>query len=851
MIAVALRSMAERKLRTALTAIAVLLGVAMIAGTYVQTDQIRAAFDDIMQTANAGVDANVAPRTEFTSHFGAPQTMGETTVARVARVRGVRRAEGQLFANGALVVRGSAVEPQFAPAFVASNSKPPFNPLRLVSGRLRTGPGEILINRKLANDEHLAVGARVGVTSRTGIHPVRLVGIVDFGNVSSMGGATMIVAPLHDVQSWNRMQGEVTSVSAAAAPGVSPEQLARDIRAVLPRTLEVKTGAQTAADSSKQINDAIGAFLKPALLAFSGAAVLVGAFIIFNTFSITVAQRRREFALLRSLGASRAQVLRGVTAEALALGLAASVAGLLAGLGFARLLGGLFDAAGMGIPRGAMELAPRTIAIGLTVGVGVTMLAAIVPAVRATRVPPVAAMREEAMTDGPPPSRRRHAATALVALLGIALLLQGLFGSGAAASRLSAMGLGSLLIFIGVAMSARYIVRPVAAVVGWPLERVTHTTGEVARENATRNPARTAITAAALMVGLGLVVFVAVFAAGLKTSLTGAIDQRMRAELIVTGDTAAPLPRAAGEAIRTLPRVAAMGAQYIDQVQVNGRSANAMTDMINGIEPLALRDTYRFRWLHGNDADLQRLGPGAAIVEEQFAKQHGIGVGDRFRVTGPTGKQTTLTTIGEYRDPQLLQGVIVSPAQFQDLSPARDPMSFLVRLLDARDTGAAKRDIAGVLHPFPSATVRTRAAYSDYINARLDQVVYLLYALLAMSVVISMFGIANSLFLSVHERTREIGMLRAVGATASQVRRVIRYESVITSLIGGVLGTVVGVFFAWLTTFAVKDLGVGFTVPIVQLVMFLVLAVVVGVLGAIAPARRAARVDILRAIQAE
>jgi putative ABC transport system permease protein len=273
--------------------------------------------------------------------------------------------------------------------------------------------------------------------------------------------------------------------------------------------------------------------------------------------------------------------------------------------------------------------------------------------------------------------------------------------------------------------------------------------------------------------------------------------------------------------------------------------------MINGIEPFALRDVYRFRWIRGSDADVQRLGPGAAFVEEQFAKAHHIAVGDPFRVTGPTGRRATLTAIGEYRDPQLLQGVMIDIAQFQALSPARDPLSYLVRLMDRRDVGAAKRDVQAALRPFPSAKVRTRAEYSDFISSRLDQLVYLLYALLAMSVVISMFGIANSLFLSIHERTRELGMLRAVGATAAQVRRLIRYESVITSLIGGVLGTAVGIAFAWLTTFAVKDLGVGFTVPVGQLVLFLVLAVIVGAVGAIAPARRAARLDILDAIHSE
>ena len=334
MIAVALRSMAQRKLRTALTAIAVLLGVAMIAGTYVQTDQIRAAFDDILQTANQGVDANIAPRTAFTSDFVSTQTIDERMVRRAARVPGVDHADGQVFQMGSLVVDGKAVEPNFAPAIVVSMVGAPFNPLRLVSGRFPSAPGEIVINRKLAQDEHVAVGRRVGVTSRTGIHPARLVGIVDFGDVASMGGATMIAAPKRDVQAWNRLEGKVTGIVASAERGVTPEQLARNLRAALPRSLEVKTGAQATADQSKQINDSIGAFLKPALLAFSGAALLVGAFIIFNTFSITVAQRRREFALLRSIGATRGQVLAGVAAEALLLGVVASVAGLLCGLGF-------------------------------------------------------------------------------------------------------------------------------------------------------------------------------------------------------------------------------------------------------------------------------------------------------------------------------------------------------------------------------------------------------------------------------------------------------------------------------------------------------------------------------------
>jgi len=851
MIAAALRGLAQRKLRTALTAVAVLLGVAMIAGTYVQTDQIRAAFDDILQTANRGVDANIAPRSEFTSQFLSIPAIDERMVGRVARVRGVDRAAGEIYQPGSLVVNGKAVEPQFAPAMVLAMVGRPFNPMKIVSGRFPVARGEVVVNRKLADDHDLAVGAAVGVTSRTGIHPARLVGIADFGDVASMGGATMIIAPLRDVQSWNRLDGRVTSIVASARPGVSPDELVRNLRTVLPRTLEAKTGAQATADTSKQINDSIGAFLKPALLAFSGAALLVGAFIIFNTFSITVAQRRREFALLRALGATRGQVLAGVGAEALLLGAVASLLGLLAGLGFSRLLGGLFDAAGMGIPRAGVGLEPRTIVIGLTVGIGVTAAAAVVPAVRATRVAPVAAMREDAAPEPAAPSRRRVAAVALVGALGTALLLHGLFGGGPASGRLTAMGLGSMLVFVGVAMLARHVVRPLAAVVGWPLERIGHTTGELARDNSTRNPARTAITAATLMVGIGLVAFVAVLAAGLKSSFTGAIADRASADLIVSSDTAAPLSRVAETRIQRLPEVLATAPQFVDQVKVNGQPVHAATDQVNGVEPLALRDTYRFRWLTGSDRELQRLGPGAAVVEEQFAKQHGLRVGERFRLTGPTGRSAPFVAIAEYRDPLLMPGVMVDVARFRALSAIEDPVGYYVRLLPGRDVAAAARDVKAAMHPFPAAKVRTLGEYNRWVTGQLDRIVYLLYALLAMSVVISMFGIANSLFLSIHERTRELGMLRAVGATATQVRRLVRYESVITSLIGGVLGTVVGVLFAWLTTFAIKDLGVGFALPVGQLLVFVVLAVAVGALGAIAPARRAARLDILDAIQSE
>ncbi len=849
MTALAIRSMAQRKLRSALTALAILLGVAMIAGTYVQTDQIKSAFEAITQTANQGVDAVISPRESFGGVAAQQDPIDEELVGRVRAVGGVSLAQGELMEAGALVVGGKSTASDYAPSMIMSDVGAPFDPMHVVRGRMPEHPNEVAVNAKLADDQHLQLGLRAGVTTRTGVQPVRVVGVFNYGDVSSIGGATIVVASLNDVQRWFQRAGEVSQIVVSGGPGVSPERLTQLVQPVLDEHLQVKTGEQAAADDAKQINDQIGGFLTPALLAFAGAAVLVGAFIIFNTFSITVAQRTREFALLRALGATRRQVLGAVAAEALFIGVVASAAGLLVGLGFARGLGALFDAAGMGIPRGAMDLAPRTIAVALSVGIGVTFASALFPAVRATRVAPVAAMRDEIAAPVQRHPVLRRAFSALVVLAGVALVAQGMLGGGAASARLGAMGLGTLLVFIGAAASARYLVRPLAAAVGWPLEHLHATTGELARENASRNPARTAVTSAALMVGLGLVVFVAVFAAGIKTSIDGGIEQRFTGDLIVTSDNASPFPATAAAAIAGVRGVGANTPQFVDQVQVNGRPVHALTDVLNGVEPAAFSEVYDFKWL-GGGVDLSRLGARDALLEEQFAQEHGIRVGDRFTIRTPADRTATLRAVAEYRDPTILQGFVIDAHQFLALSGARDPFGFMIKVDRGshRAVSAVKADVARALEAYPMAKVRTVGEYREWIVGRVDQIIYLLYALLTMSLVISMFGIANSLFLSIHERTREIGMLRAIGATASQVRQVVRYESVITAVIGGLLGTAIGVLFAWLTTFALEDLGVGFSVPVGQLAGLLVLAVVVGILGAIVPARRAARLDVLDAI---
>jgi putative ABC transport system permease protein len=851
MIALAFRGLAERRLRSALTALAILLGVAMIAGTYVQTDQIRGAFEDIQQTANQGTDVLIQPKREFGTTFQSSRPLPDSLVDEVASVPGVSRAAGQLMETGALVRDGDRLASNYAPSMVFSTTGAPFDPTTPIDGRQPTGPGEVGVISQTAEREHLTVGQRLGLATRTGVKDVTIVGIVKYGDVSSIGGATVVTATLPQVQQWFDRKGEVTSVVAAAEDGTTPEALAASIRRVTSADLDVKTGAAAAEQQADEINDSIGSFLTPMLLALAGAALLVGAFIIFNTFSITVAQRTREFALLRALGSTRRQIVTAVVGEALVLGVAASALGLVAGLGFAKLLGALFDAAGMGIPRAGMELAPRTIVVSLGVGVGVTLLAALAPALRATRVSPV-----EALAGTAQPSRRARRLApwiaAIVSAAGLAMLLSGLFGGGAATARMASMAGGAVLVFIGLALTARHIVRPVAAMAGWPLERAFHTPGRLARENAMRNPGRTATTSSALMVGLGLVVFVAVFAAGMKSTVNDSFDRLLTSDLIITSESFEPLPNEAGDAIAAVPGIRAVTPQFVDQIQVNGEPSSSTVDILNGLEPAQLTPLYAFEWLEGgSDELLKRLTGSAAVIEEQFAKTHGIEIGDDFIVQTPTGARVHLRAIGEYRDPMLLQGLVTDQQTFARASAMVDPFSYLIRISDRTDPAVVRRGVTEAMTQFPAAKVQSTDEYRADIAAQLDQMVYLLYALLAMSVVISLFGIANSLFLSIHERTREFGLLRAIGATRSQVQRVVRYESVITALIGGLLGIAIGLLFGFLMTAALADLGLGFSVPVVQLAGFLVLAMVVGILAAVVPARRGARIDVLDALHQE
>ena len=848
MIRIAWRSLTAHKLRTVLTTLAILLGVAMICGTYVLNDQIDRGFTNIFTDAYKGIDVTVTRKAKFASGMSAAsEGLPESLEQTVRDVDGVAEAYGFVTGMGAIAVRDKVVSTGGAPTLFFSAVPTDISNTSYVTGGLPDDPGEVSVIQKLAQDEDLDIGSTLTVVTPGGSEQVRVSGIFTFASQSSLGGSTLIDAELSDMQRWFGMRGRFSEIDVKAVAGVSSDELARRIKEVVPAYAEVKTGTQAAADQTKQMSDAIGAFLKPMLLSFGGIAVFVGAFIIFNAFSMTVAQRRREFAMLRALGASRRQVLVTLTIEALAMGVLASIVGIVAGLGLAAGVIQLFQAVNVDIPHSGLVLAPRTVLVSLAVGVIVTLLSALVPAWRATRVPPVAALQEGAALPPGRFARFMPVVAVVVAVLGVGGIVAGMYGPGTTTMRLATIALGAVLVFLAVAIASKYFIRPLAGVLGWPLQKLAPVSGRLARDNTVRNPARTAATASALMIGLGVVVFVAVFAQGLKSSFVDAFDKVSRADFVIQSEGFVPLPSDTATKLQSLPGVQTATGMDMQQVQADGKRT-----VVNGIDPGLFRQVWRFDWMGGgSDALLGQLGESNAVVEEQTASSLGVGAGDTVTVETTDGTKARLKVIGVYRDPMMLGGIVVGASGYQALFPSGQQYMVFVKAAPGTDLEAEQNQLETALAAVPTAKVQTAQEYKDSLVGQVNQLLNLVYGLLAMSVVISLFGIVNTLVLAVYERTREIGLLRAIGSSRGQIRATVRYESVITSIIGAIMGIVVGILFAWVVTTRFAGQGITFSVPGGQLVVFLVLGVIVGVIAAILPARRAARIDILQAIHYE
>ena len=852
MIRFALKGLLGRKLRTALTAIAIVLGVAMVSGTFILTDSIDRAFNSIFTDVRKGSSVVISGKPAFKlsdQSANEKPTLDEALLGKVRALPSVAAAEGGVNGeahligkNGKVLVYGGAPNLGFSIA----NGNSPFNPLTLVGGRW-PGMDEVVIDESTAKKEHFRVGETIGVQAAGPVHRLRISGLVKFGSVATIGGATLAGFDLPTAQRLFDKHGALDEIAVAAKPGVSDTALLKEIHAVLPPDAQARTAAQQAHEDASGTNTFIK-FLRIFLLVFAGISLFVGSFVIANSLSITIAQRTREFATMRTLGASRRQVLASILLESVVVGTLAAAAGLFLGLALAKGLVALFNAVGFTLPNSGLIFAARTVVVSLLVGIVVTVVASMRPAIRATRVPPIAAVREGATL---PESRLAHFRTpgsAVLIVLGFAALVYALFAPGLGTKQvLISMGLGALLVFFGVALLSVRFIRPLAAALGWPATRIGGAAGVLARDNARRNPQRTASTAAALMIGLALVTLVALLAAGINTTFRKAVNDLWGgADYAITAqNNFNPIPTAAADAAAKLPGVEAVGNVRAGDARAFGKSIFA-----TAVNP-ATRTIFDVKWKQGTNAVLAELGENGAFVDSNYGKTHHLKVGSPVDLTFANGQTKRFVVKGVFKPPtggSPFGPITVSAATFDRFNSKPQNLYSFIRIRGGQ-TDANLAALEQRLKEFPNAKAQTREQFITNQTAFLGKVLLMLYVLLALSVIVSLFGIVNTLILTVFERTRELGMLRAVGMTRRQVRRMIRHESVITALIGGILGILLGVVLAGLLIARIEF--IEFTLPIVSLVIFTLAAIVVGIVAAIAPARRAARLNVLEALQYE
>jgi putative ABC transport system permease protein len=847
--AVALRGLAQRKLRASVTALAVLLGVAFIAGSYVLTDTINRSFDEIFDVAYSGTDVAISSSTTGQTDAAEPPPFPAGYLERVRQVDGVEKAAGGIFSTVRFVdAQGDPLSASFAPEFVSSVAPKPFETLTYIEGQPPRTADEASIDQATADREGLTMGSTLRIAGEAGAKAYRIVGIQRLGDTSS-GGAGTAQLTLPEAQRLTGKEGEFDGISVQAAPGVSPEELSRRIRQVLPARVLVETGTQAAARQSQDIKDDLS-FFRIILLVFGGVALLVGSFLIFNTFSITIAQRIRELGMLRTLGATRGQILRSMLLEASIIGAVGSLIGVVAGIGFAGALNAIFKGFGIDLPNTGTVIEPRTIIVSIAVGLLVTFAAALSPALRATRVSPMAALLEAELPGGRTHGRLFTAVAALFMLGGIALAVVGLFGalgdSGAAAG---AVGGGPVATLLGVSMFSPRLVRPLASVAGWPLEKLRGITGRLARENAVRKPGRTAVTSAALMIGLAVVVFVTVFAAGISASVGNAIDRNFQGDIVLQNtDGFSPIsPGAAREAERV------RGVETVSSLTFAGGVWDGKDIRLSGVDPATVSPVLTLDWEDGSPATLSSLPARGAVLDEAWASSNDLDVGDRMRIRTPLEREVTLTVEGTVKDnADFLGNVVATQETLRREFGAREPTMTLVRLAAGANASAVQEAISRrVDQRFPTVDTLNQKELKDNQEEQINQLVAFFYVLLALAIVISLLGIVTTLALSIHERTRELGLLRAVGMSRRQVKRLVRYESVITALIGAILGTILGIIFATLVSRPLADEGFELAYPVGTLLILLLLAALAGVFAAIWPARRAAKLDVLQAVAYE
>ena len=849
MLRIALRGAWGTRRRLAGTALAVVLGVAFLTGTLVLGDTLRANFDDLFAETTAGTDAVVRNPTTLSRGDAMVEEgsfVDASVVDTVAGVDGVEQAVGQVQGYAALIGDDGEAIGGNGPPRLASNwvDDPDLNPYRLVEGRAPEADDEVVVNRGAAESGGLALGDRVTVQTPAAVE-VTIVGIATFGDADGLGETTFTAFTMDEAQ--RRLTGgddRVSSVLVDAADGVAQDELVERIRDVLPAGTEVLSGDELAQEQTDDINEDFLGMLTTFLTVFAGIALLVAAFSIDNTFSILVAQRTREMALLRAVGATRKQVLTAVALEALAVGVVGSLIGLVAGLGVAALLKALFDVIGGALPDGGTIVTPTTVVVGLVTGIVVTFLAAVGPALRASRTPPLAALRD-ASVDRSGTSRRRAIVGLTLLGLGVVTVVTGAVRGG---ESLVATTLGAVATLVGLVVAGPVLVRPASTALGAPLARLRGSAGLLARRNAARNPRRTSATASALLIGVGVVTVFTVFAASLQRSLDETVDRTFGADLVVAAPVfgGAGLDPAMTADIAALPEVDGAAGLGAGGVVLDGDERP-----VSVADPAAIAGVLDLGVAEGS---LEGLGADQVAVVDTTAEDRGWALGDALPIAYADGVTAEVTVGAIYTEADLVGGILLPRDAYAAHASQSLDTSVYVALADgvAPDEGRAAVD--GVADRYGAPDAQDRDEYAASLTSGLDMLLTVVYALLALAIVIALMGIANTLALSTWERRRELGVLRAVGQTRRQLRAMVRYESVLIALFGTIAGLGLGVFLGWGMVEAVgaaSGATSAFALPVGRLVIVVVVGAVAGVLAGVRPARRAARMDVLGAVAGE
>jgi putative ABC transport system permease protein len=843
MIRVTLKGVRGHLLRFVLTAVAVTLGVSLVAGTYVLTDSIDKTFTNLIEAGSSGIDVQVrgkAGDTEFIDGTTARTPLPISLQDRIRAVDGVTRAVPDYQGFALLVGKdGTATRSGGAPTFGFSWF--PDDPaLTLVKGQGPANSGEVAVESSTLKLSGLDVGdttqALVGQTPRQ----VKITGEVKFD--AGLAGATIVLVDEKTAQQEFAPTGNVPSFTVTGSPGLSQSDLRGRVAAVLPPDAEAITGAAFQEENKDQIQEALG-FISTFLLVFAAFALFVGGFIIANTFSMLVAQRTRELGLLRAVGASRGQVLRVVLGEAVVIGFLGALGGLGLGLALAAGLQALFRSFGLDIS-GGLPLLPRTIIACLIVGVVVTLVSAVLPAFRASRIAPVVALRDDVAAPAGGVLRRGIIGGVLVAL-GVAIVVPAVTGD--QVRWWFVLG-GAVLVLAGAIVAAPAATRPIVRLVAAPFVTLGGVVSRMSRENALRNPRRTATTATALMIGLALMAGVSVIASSMRASVADLVESQLTADYVLNGGGVAQFPPTVSTEVAKLPDVASVAQIGVVNVKVGDKTEYAIATTAKGIE-----DNVKSEVQSGS---LSALDSGQVVISESTAKDRGWKVGQQLDASIGTLTSQRLTVGAVMVDNQVLNNpaIIVPRALYEKAVPAATQGDFLVYVKAApgADTAALRTELTNVVKPFIVVSVQDGEEFTNSQADQINQLLYIMYALLALTVIIAILGIINTMALSVFERTREIGLLRAVGLSRRQLRRMITLESVQTSVFGSILGAALGLALGIVVQRGLVNEGLEtLSIPWLQIVLVVVGAAVAGVLAAILPAWRAVRLDVLRAISTE